>query len=135
MDTQALIVEGLRKHYGELRAADGVSFAVAKGEVFGILGPNGAGKTTTIECIEGLRQPDAGEITVLGVTRGAERPAIRQRLGIQLQTTGLYPKLSVREVLELFAAFYDRALPIAKAVELVGLTEVAYVPTSKLSGG
>ena len=135
MDDQAVAVSELHKHYGAIRAVDGVSFAVGRGEVFGILGPNGAGKTTTIECLEGLRQPDSGEITVLGVRRGGELARVRQRLGIQLQTTGLFPKLTVREILGLFGALYERSLPAERLIEMVSLQEMAKVRSAKLSGG
>lgn len=135
MREPAVEVRQLRKSYGAIRAVDGVSFTVQRGEVFGILGPNGAGKTTTIECIEGLRQPDGGEVLVLGVPRGALSAAIRQRLGIQLQMSGLYPRLTVREVLSLFSSFYERALPVERLLSMVGLEEVQRIQTSKLSGG
>ena len=135
MERDALVVRDLRKHYGSNRAVDGVSFSVREGECFGILGPNGAGKTTTIECIEGLRVQDSGDITMLGAVNGSKTEAVRQRMGVQLQTTGLYPKLTCREVLQTFAGFYDRARPVAEMVALAGLQECEKTLTSKLSGG
>ncbi|NPV08477.1 MAG: ABC transporter ATP-binding protein [Anaerolineae bacterium] len=131
----ALEVTNLRKRYGDLQAVDGVSFSIRSGEVFGILGPNGAGKTTTVECIEGLRQPDSGQVVILGEPFGANRPEFRQRLGIQLQTTGLYPKLTVREIVELFASFYQHSLDPDALLDLVGLREVQGTASAKLSGG
>ena len=130
MDATALEVTDLRKRYGALQAVDGVSFSVHRGEVFGILGPNGAGKTTTVECIEGLRQPDSGHIVLLGEPFGATRPEFRQRIGIQLQTTGLYPKLTVREIVRLFSSFYH---PGPRAViELVGCMRCSTPPAPAL---
>lgn len=91
MSTAAVEVTGLRKRYAEIQAVDGLSFAVAPGEIFGMLGPNGAGKTTTIEIILGLRQADAGTVRVLGMSHDREAAAIKARIGAQLQTTGMYP--------------------------------------------
>jgi len=135
VSAEIVTVRELLKYYGDIHAVDGVSFSVRPGEVFGILGPNGAGKTTTIECIEGLRQPDSGEITVLGIPFGATRSDVRQRLGVQLQTTGLYPRLTVREILQVFGGFYHHALPPDQLIELVSLQEAETTLTSKLSGG
>lgn len=136
MATEVVIdVRELSKHYGETRAVDRVSFGVHAGEVFGLLGPNGAGKTTAVECIEGLREPDGGSITVLGMRQGADRQRIKGRIGVQLQTTGLYPKLAAREVLSLFASFYPAPLPVEGLIDLVGLREKARTYTKDLSGG
>ena len=79
-------VRDLRKHYGDVRAVDGVSFEVRRGEIFGLLGPNGAGKTTTVEILEGLRQPDSGEVTVLGLDVATSADALKPRIGVSLQT-------------------------------------------------
>jgi ABC-2 type transport system ATP-binding protein len=135
MDRDALVVRDLRKHYGENRAVDGVSFSVRQGECLGILGPNGAGKTTTIECIEGLRVQDSGDITILGALNGSTTGAVRQRIGVQLQTTGLYPKLTPREILRTFAGFYEHSRSVDKMIALVSLQEVQKTPSAKLSGG
>jgi ABC-2 type transport system ATP-binding protein len=131
----AVQVGNLIKHYGEVHAVDGVSFSVGRGEVWGLLGPNGAGKTTTIECILGLREPEAGTIAVLGMAHGTQSRAIRARIGAQLQTTGLYPRLTVREQIDLFARLFPRARPVDQVIDLVGLGEKAKTQTKDLSGG
>ena len=125
----------LRKRYGAAIAVDGISFTVAAGEIFGLLGPNGAGKTTTVECLLGLRKPDGGTLRVLGQERGAESREIRARLGVQLQTTGLLPQLTVREQVALFADLYPHPLPAAGILASVGLEEQARTATRALSGG
>ena len=135
MDQTAVNVQDLHKQYGDVRAVDGASFAIASGEVFGLLGPNGAGKTTTVECILGLRQPDAGQITVLGMEHGAQSRQIKARIGAQLQTTGLYPRLTARELVCLFGQLFPRALPAGEVLELVGLEEKARARSADLSGG
>jgi ABC-2 type transport system ATP-binding protein len=119
----AITVTNLVKHYGPLRAVDGISFDVLAGEVFGMLGPNGAGKSTTTEMIEGLRKPDTGTIRVLGVDVVQQPERIKQRVGIQLQTTALFQKLTVRELLTLFASFFAKSLPIDELIALVNLEE------------
>src|SRR5262245_66690832 len=98
----ALSVRGLRKHYGDVRAVDGLDLSVARGECFGLLGPNGAGKTTTIEICEGLNAADSGEVSVLGLRWDRDEAILRQRLGIQLQETQLAEKLTVEETVRLF---------------------------------
>jgi ABC-2 type transport system ATP-binding protein len=135
MNQTTVEVCNLRKRYGDTLAVDGVTFDIAPGEIFGLLGPNGAGKTTTLECILGLRQPDSGRITVLGMEHGARSPRIRARIGAQLQTTGLYPRLTVRELVELFARLFPKARPADEVIELVGLQEKAKTPSKDLSGG
>jgi ABC-2 type transport system ATP-binding protein len=132
-----LVVEvcELRKRYEDLVAVDGVSFGVGRGEILGLLGPNGAGKTTTIECVLGLRQPDAGTIAVLGMAHATQSRQIRARVGAQLQVTGLYPRLTVREQIDLFARLFPRAMPVDQVIELVGLGEKARARTKDLSGG
>jgi ABC-2 type transport system ATP-binding protein len=102
-------VSGLVKRYGALTAVDGVSFHVERGEVFGMLGPNGAGKTTTLEIVEGLREPDAGSVRVLGTDVLSDPGAVKQRIGVQLQATALPTFTKVREALQLFASLYRRA--------------------------
>jgi ABC transporter len=99
-------VSGLRKTYGGRPVVDGVSFSVEEGEIFGILGPNGAGKTTTVECVEGLRVPDAGTVRVAGLDPVADHEQVTRILGAQLQESELQEKLTVREALELYSAFY-----------------------------
>lgn len=130
-------VSHLKKIYGDTRAVDDVSFEVQGGEIFGMLGPNGAGKTTTIEMIEGLRKPDEGAITVLGMKPEKELQQIKQRIGVQLQTTSLYPRLTVTEIIDLFASFFDGRSIIATdtLIELLGLEEKASTRSKELSGG
>ena len=107
----------LVKRYGSLTAVDGVSFAVEAGEIFGLLGPNGAGKTTTLEMLEGLRQPDAGEATVLGASVVQHPRRIKQRIGVQLQSTALPPDTTVTEAMDLFGAFYRQRRPTAQLLQ------------------
>jgi ABC-2 type transport system ATP-binding protein len=128
-------VEGLRKVYGELVAVDGISFEVAKGEVFGLLGPNGAGKTTTVEVLEGLRQPDGGSVSVLGVDVVQSPDMVKPRIGVSLQNAALYPKLTVIELLELFATFYPASRSPDELIELMDLGEKRRSRTQDLSGG
>jgi ABC-2 type transport system ATP-binding protein len=128
-------VTSLRKTYGELVAVDNVSFEVQPGEVFGLLGPNGAGKTTTVEVLEGLRKPDSGEVSVLGIDVIGHPDDLRPRIGVSLQTAALYPKLNVVEVLELFRGFYPSGRPVDELVELMDLGEKRKSRTQDLSGG
>ncbi|MER5217854.1 ABC transporter ATP-binding protein [Streptomyces sp. NPDC002838] len=128
-------VTDLRKSYAGRAVVDGVSFAVEEGEIFGILGPNGAGKTTTVECVEGLRLPDAGRVRVTGLDPVAEHVATRQVLGAQLQESELQAKLTVREALELYAAFYPSPLDWRPLAERLGLTAKLTTRFAKLSGG
>jgi ABC-2 type transport system ATP-binding protein len=128
-------VNDLYKRYGDTVAVDGVTFDVTAGEIFGLLGPNGAGKTTTVECILGLRQPDSGSITVLGMAHATQARQIKARVGAQLQTTGLYPRLAVRELVDLFARLFPKARPTDEVIELVGLQEKTKTPSKDLSGG
>ncbi len=132
-----IIVDSLRKYYGNTKAVDGVSFEVRQGEVFGMLGPNGAGKSTTIEMIEGLRKPDAGAIKVLGYSQPREASAIKMRIGIQLQTTALYPRLTVTEILDLFHTFYPgrQTLTTEELIRTVDLDEKRHTRSKALSGG
>ena len=131
----ALLVEGLRKHYGDVRAVDGLDLAVAPGECFGLLGPNGAGKTTTIEICEGLLAPDAGRVELLGLRWDQHEHDLRQRLGIQLQETQLGEKLTVRETVRMFRSFYERGRTVEDVIELVQLGEKSDARVGKLSGG
>jgi ABC-2 type transport system ATP-binding protein len=135
MTEPAITVSGLEKHYRAVRAVDGVSFDVHRGEVFGLLGPNGAGKTTTVEILEGYRIPDAGVVRVLGLdpTRDADR--LRTRVGVMLQDGGLYPGLKAREVLRLFAAYYQHPDDPETLLEAVGLRDASARMVRRLSGG
>ncbi|HTU32046.1 MAG TPA: ABC transporter ATP-binding protein [Solirubrobacteraceae bacterium] len=130
-----IAVDDLRVRYGATVAVDGVSLAIRRGEIFGILGPNGAGKTTTVECIGGLRAPDSGSISVLGLDPRDDRDAVRERLGIQLQSSELPDKLQVGEAMELFAAFYPDPADPAELMEMLGLTEKRTTRFANLSGG
>ncbi|UNO41111.1 ABC transporter ATP-binding protein [Streptomyces sp. MST-110588] len=128
-------VSGLRKEYGGRAVVDGVSFGVEEGEIFGVLGPNGAGKTTTVECVEGLRTPDAGVVRVGGLDPVADHERVTQILGVQLQESELQEKLTVREALELYAAFYARPADWRILVERLNLTDRLDARFGKLSGG
>ena len=128
-------VRDLRKAYGSVVAVDGVSFQVNAGEIFGRVGPNGAGKTTTIECIEGLRRPDGGDVRLLGLDPLAQREAAAQRMGVQLQESALPPRLRVREAMALFGSFYDRQAGPDELLDRLGLAEKRNAAFGKLSGG
>jgi ABC-2 type transport system ATP-binding protein len=126
-------VASLQKRYGDTVAVRDVSFAVERGEIFGILGPNGAGKTTTVECVAGLRTPDGGVVTVLG--RDPRDTALRELVGVQLQESELPEKLTVREALELYSAFYPEPVEWRRLADELGLTAKLRTPFGKLSGG
>ncbi len=128
-------VTNLHKTYGDTRAVNDISFSVAEGEIFGMLGPNGAGKTTTMEIVEGLRTADEGSVTVLGMNVGQHPREVKASIGVQLQTTALYPRLTVYEVLDLFGSFFPRALPVPDLIELVGLEDSRNKLCVNLSGG
>ncbi len=125
-------VHDLSKSYGDLHAVDGISFSVAQGEVFGLVGPNGAGKTTTWEILEGLRQADRGEIHVAGLDLRKDRRKLRGRIGVQLQATALFERLTAKETLEVFGGMYPRSLPADDLLRLVNLDEKANDWTDKL---
>ncbi|MBV2353346.1 ABC transporter ATP-binding protein [Streptomyces sp. J2-1] len=128
-------VSGLRKSYGGRPVVDGVSFGVEEGEIFGVLGPNGAGKTTTVECVEGLRVPDAGRVRVTGLDPVADHREVARVLGAQLQQSQLQPKLTVREALELYASFYEHPSDWKALVERLELGARLDTRFGKLSGG
>jgi len=128
-------VTDLKKHYGDVKAVDGVSFEVARGEVFGMLGPNGAGKTTTIEVLEGLRPPDSGTVEVFGLDVRKHPRSIKQRIGVQLQSVSLYPRLTVTELLDLFGSFFANRVPTQQLIDAVDLGERAKAYSMNLSGG
>ena len=128
-------VRHISKRYRDTVAVDDVSLDVREGEVFGLLGPNGAGKTTTMEMVEGLRQPDTGEIVIDGLDVVRERQRVKKVIGIQLQATALFERLTVREILRLYASFYDETLPIQDILSLFHLEEKAEDWVKHLSGG
>jgi ABC-2 type transport system ATP-binding protein len=135
MDTPALRCERLVRRYGPLAAVDGLDLEVRRGECFGLLGPNGAGKTTTVEILEGLNEPTAGSVEVLGMRWDRDERGLRQRLGISLQETHLPDKLTVEENLRLFRSFYAQGRPIDEVLDLVELEDKRKTWTEKLSGG
>ncbi len=127
-------VVGLRKVYGELIALDDVSFTVREGEIFGLLGPNGAGKTTALECMEGLRRPDAGTIDIMGVDPNREPRKLRNIIGVQLQSSGLPPTIKVREAMNFFSSYHGVA-PRMELLERLKLTEKREAEYHTLSTG
>ncbi|MDH2426215.1 ABC transporter ATP-binding protein [Sphaerisporangium sp. TRM90804] len=131
----AVIVEGLRKQYGSVRAVDGVSFTVESGEVFALLGPNGAGKTTALEILEGHRERDGGTVSVLGFDPATGGRAYRERIGIVLQEAGFEEEFSVSETVRLYAGFYPRRRGADEVIEQVGLTDKRDARVRTLSGG
>ncbi len=134
-DAPAILVRDLRKSYGAVEAVRGLDFEVARGEVFGLLGPNGAGKTTTVEILEGHRERTSGIVSVLGLDPGGRPHALRERVGIVLQSGGMYRHLTVREALEHWARLYPRPRDVDEVLALAGLAESADVRTRRLSGG
>ncbi len=131
----AIEVHGLRKSYGDFEAVRGIAFAVARGEVFGLLGPNGAGKTTTVEILEGYRTRTAGEVSVLGFDPGERPRAFRSRVGIVLQSTGLYRHIRVREAVAHFAGMYPHPRSVDEVISLTGLHGKENALARTLSGG
>jgi ABC-2 type transport system ATP-binding protein len=131
----AIEVSNLQKRYGDHVALHDVTFSVSEGEIFGIVGPNGSGKTTTVECIEGLRTPDAGTVRVLGLDPRTERAEVRQRLGIQLQESQLPDKLKVREALDLYSSFYPKPADWRQLMAEVAVADKANTTFANLSGG
>jgi ABC-2 type transport system ATP-binding protein len=120
---------------GQLRAVDGLSFEVARGEIFAVVGPNGAGKTTTLEIAEGLSEPTSGTVEVLGMDLARHRDRVKQRIGVQLQSSSYFEHLTLEEILVLFGSFYDRRLAPAPLLDLVGLAERRRALVGQLSGG
>jgi len=133
--TAVIEVRGLTKRYGGRAVVDGISFHVDQGEIFGILGPNGAGKTTAVECLEGLRKRDGGEVRILGLDPKADGRRLHQRIGVQLQETQLQDKLKVREALELYASFYPDPADWRGLLDRWGLAGQGGTGFGKLSGG
>lgn len=135
MNASALRLRGLRKTFPKVTAVDGVDLDVAKGEVFGLLGPNGAGKTTTLEIIEGLTSADSGEIEILGLTWARRAREIQSRIGVQLQSTSLFNKITPREALDLYGSYYPKRRGTDELLKLVQLEEKADAYHITLSGG
>jgi ABC-2 type transport system ATP-binding protein len=131
----AILVRDLRKSYGHVHAVQGIDFEVARGEVFGLLGPNGAGKTTTVEVLEGYRQRTSGIVSVLGHDPGSRPRALRERVGIVLQSSGTYRHVTVRELVTHWAGFYRAPRDVDEVIALAGLGECEDVRARKLSGG
>src|SRR2546421_953966 len=132
---EAIVVDNLTKTYGSHKVVDQLQFTVHRGEVFALLGPNGAGKTTTVETLEGYRVPDAGSVRVLGLDPIRESKALKPQIGVMLQQDGLYPGLTAREVLHLFAGYYRQPQNIDNLLERVGLSAAAKTRCRRLSGG
>jgi ABC-2 type transport system ATP-binding protein len=128
-------IRGLRKRYGDLEAVGGIDLEVDRGEVFALLGPNGAGKTTTTEILEGYRPRTDGDVSVLGHDPAKGERALKDRVGIVLQSTGLDAFLTVRETVDMYGGYYPRSRPTDEVIELVGLREKADERVRKLSGG
>jgi len=135
MSDAAIEVRGLRKSYGDVEAVRGIDLSVSVGEVYALLGPNGAGKTTTVEILEGYRSRTGGEISVLGHDPANRERALRERIGIVLQSTGVDPYLTAHETVELYAGYYPSPRDVDEILELVGLSEKQDVRVLKLSGG
>jgi ABC-2 type transport system ATP-binding protein len=132
---EAIVVDNFSKSYGSRRVVNQLKFTVHKGEVFALLGPNGAGKTTTVETLEGYRTPDQGTIRVLGYDPIRNAHVLKPQIGVMLQQDGLYPGLTAREVLRLFAGYFQQPRNIDELLERVGLSNAAKTRCRKLSGG
>jgi ABC-2 type transport system ATP-binding protein len=134
-DELAVRVRGLKKAYAGKPAVAGIDLDIRHGEIYALLGPNGAGKTTTVEILEGFRSRDGGEVSVLGCDPSRERSRLKPLIGIVLQSTGVWPYLTVRETVAMYAGFYDHPRPVDEVVELVGLSAKANERVIRLSGG
>jgi ABC-2 type transport system ATP-binding protein len=132
---EAIVVDNFSKSYGSNRVVDQLNFTVRRGEIFALLGPNGAGKTTTVETLEGYRTPDQGTIRVLGLDPLRQGTILKPQIGVMLQQDGLYPALTAREVLQLFAGYYESPRSVDELLERVGLGAAAKTRCRRLSGG
>ena len=128
-------VRDLRKKYGQIEAVAGISFDVEQGEVFALLGPNGAGKTTTVEILEGLRSADSGSATVAGIDVTKDPSGVKERIGVQLQSSAFPENFLAKEIVDLFALFYKRRVDAMALLRAVGLEDRADQKSEKLSGG
>lgn len=132
---EAIVVDNFTKSYGSHRVVDRLTFTVYRGEIFALLGPNGAGKTTTIETLEGYRTADQGKVRVLGLDPIREAQSLKPQIGVMLQQDGLYPGLTAREVLQLFAGYYRHPQNVDSLLERVGLQTAGKTRCRRLSGG
>jgi ABC-2 type transport system ATP-binding protein len=128
-------VKDLVKAYGDVKAVKGISFNIAKGEVFGMLGPNGAGKSTTVEIIEGLRRADSGSATVLGINISKDTRTVKERIGVQSQSPALFPDLQVKELINFFRSLYKKSVLTSQIIDLASLQESRDILFRNLSGG
>jgi len=135
MAENVIDISNLKKYFAEVKALDGINFSVKKGIIFGMLGPNGAGKTTTIETMTGLYQRDEGEISILGLDPERSLKTLQKKMGVQLQSPSLFPRLKVVEILNLFASFYQNPLKISNVLSQIGLQNKKDSWVKKLSGG
>jgi ABC-2 type transport system ATP-binding protein len=133
--TSVITIDHLVKRYGGVPAVNDVSFSIREGEIFGLIGPNGAGKTTTVECISGLRTPDAGSISVCGLSPQRDRNKLREFVGVQMQEGALPPRLKAGEAVKLFASFYADPLDPQELFASLGLTQIEHASFKQLSGG
>jgi len=131
----AVVINGMTKSYGSTAAVAGIDLHIEYGQVFALLGPNGAGKTTTVEILEGYRRRDAGEVSVLGLDPGRQRAALKPRIGIVLQSTGVDRYLTVAETIAMYSSYYPHPRPVDDVIELVGLVDKRNSRVVKLSGG
>src|SRR6266700_1535442 len=132
---EAIVVDNFTKSFGSHRVVDRLTFTVYQGEIFALLGPNGAGKTTTIETLEGYRTADQGKVSVLGLDPIREAQSLKPQIGVMLQQDGLYPGLTAREVLQLFAGYYRHPQNVDSLLERVGLQTAGKTRCRRLSGG
>ena len=135
MNENVVTVQDLVKHYGNVKAVDGISFSVRRGEIFGIVGPNGAGKTTTIDCIAGMRRADSGSLDVLGINPVKDSMVLKRRIGIQQQESEIQDRLRLSEAMELFSSFYENTLDWETLLEQLSLSDKKDSFYSALSGG
>ncbi len=134
-ESSAVVINGLTKSYGPVKAVAGVTLRIEYGEVFALLGPNGAGKTTTVEILEGYRDRDGGEVSVLGFDPATAESGFRERIGVVLQQSQLFPNLTVAETHRMFAGYYERPRDVEEVIDLVGLDEKRDARVKTLSGG
>jgi len=131
----AIEVAGLSKSYGTNHAVRGIDLTIERGEIFALLGPNGAGKTTTVEILEGYRRRDSGHVAVLGIDPDHQPQALKSRIGIVLQSTGVEHYLTARETVTMYSSYYPHPRPVDEILELVGLSEKRDERVNRLSGG